>query len=117
MVDATRSACINHPGVEATHRCKQCGRPVCDTCTIMGPTGRFCSENCRTTHEAFVQRARQLETKTRVGFGVRLRNFLGSLIVVVIVAAVVLGIGHFFEVPVLRDIAARLLEFAGQAQY
>jgi hypothetical protein len=114
MVEATRSACINHPGIEATHRCKQCGKPVCDTCVVLGPTGRFCSENCKTTHENFVQRARQLETKTRSGFGMRLRNAFGFLIVAVVVTAVVLGIGFFFEVPVLRDIAARLLGLIGQ---
>lgn len=114
MVDATRSACINHPGIEATGRCKQCGRPMCDACRIVGPTGHFCSDPCRRNHEVFMQRAAQLETKARGRFGPRLRSAFGGLIVLLVVAAVTLGVGKFFHVPVLQDIADWLLGLAGR---
>lgn len=114
MVEATRAACINHPAVEATGRCKQCGRPMCRACTIVGPTGHFCSEPCKEKHQAFVQRAQQLESKRGGNFGMKLRKAFGSLIVVVVVAAVVLGLGYFFNVPILADITAKLLGFIQQ---
>lgn len=118
MVDATHSACINHPAIEATGRCKQCGRPMCDACTVTGPTGRFCGEPCERKHEAFVQRARELEarsaSRSRSLFGVRLRALVGGLLKGGVLAAVVLGVGYWFEVPVLHAAAEWLLELLGQ---
>lgn len=114
MVDATRSACINHPGIEATGRCKQCGRPMCDACRVVGPTGHFCCDTCRRNHEVFMQRAAQLETKARGSFGARLRSVFGGLIVLLVVVAVALGAGYFFSVPVLGDVAERLLGLIGR---
>ncbi|HNR29355.1 MAG TPA: B-box zinc finger protein [Candidatus Hydrogenedentes bacterium] len=114
MVDATRSGCINHPGVEATVRCKQCGTPVCNTCVVIGPTGRFCSAACQQRHVAFTQRAQQFEGKGRSNVFMRLRNVVGALIVVAAVAGAVLVVGYMFEVPVLKDIAQKALVLIGK---
>lgn len=116
MLDATRSGCINHPGIEATVRCKQCGKPVCDTCVVIGPSGRFCSAGCQQRHLAFVQRAQQLDGKARTGVFMRVRNAVGALIVIAAVAGAVLFVGHMFEIPVLKDIAQKALALIGQGQ-
>lgn len=116
MVDATRSACINHPGVEATVRCKQCGRPVCNTCVVIGPTGRFCSAGCQQRHHTFTQRAQQLEGKARTGVFMRVRKAVGVVIIIAAVASAVLFVGYMFEIPVLKDIAQKALALIGQGQ-
>lgn len=58
---AMRSSCVNHPSIESVNRCKQCGKPFCGACEVIGPTGRFCSDGCKQSHEAYVQRAQQLD--------------------------------------------------------
>ena len=114
MVEATRSACINHPGVEATVRCKQCGKPVCNTCVVIGPTGRFCSAGCQQRHQAFAQRAQQLDGKTRSGLFMRIRNAVAALIVLAAVVGVALFLGRMFDVPVLKDLAQKAMELIGR---
>lgn len=114
MVEATRSACINHPGVEAAVRCKQCGKPVCNTCVVVGPTGKFCSNGCQQRHLAFTQRAQQLDGKAGTGVFMRVRNLVGALIIVVAVVAVVLFVGRMFDVPVLNGLAQKALELMGR---
>jgi hypothetical protein len=76
MAGGLKSSCINHPTIEAIGRCKQCGKPYCSTCEVVGATGRFCSEECQKSHEVFVQRAAKLDNM-RAGSG-----FFGKLIVV-----------------------------------
>ena len=104
MLDGTQSGCINHPGVESTTRCKQCGRPVCNTCVVQGPTGRFCSAPCKQKHETFSQSAQAQDVKGRKPLFTQAKNFVVTLI---IVAAVLGAIGvacTVFEVPVLSDL-------------
>ncbi|MDQ1256290.1 MAG: hypothetical protein QG656_886 [Candidatus Hydrogenedentes bacterium] len=108
------SGCINHPGVEAAARCRQCGKPVCGACVVSGPTGKFCCEECKGKHENFVQRAEQLDVKKRRGTGMLVG--LRRLIVkgIILVAVVLFGAGaatYFggFEIPVLSDIIRRIL--------
>lgn len=104
MLEGTKSGCINHPGVEATVRCKQCGQPVCDTCVVQGPTGRFCSVACKEKHQAFMARSQQLEGKARSSFGVRLRKTLGLIVGILVVFGAVGVVATVFEVPVLSGL-------------
>jgi len=113
MLDATQSGCINHPGVEATVRCKQCGRPVCDACVATGPTGRFCSEACRSKHEAFMQQAQQLEGKGRGSTLVQLKKLAGSLVVIAVVLIVIGVVASLYPVPVLSDIVFKVRGMLG----
>ncbi|HEX73151.1 MAG TPA: hypothetical protein ENN65_07530 [Candidatus Hydrogenedentes bacterium] len=108
MVEASRSSCINHPGVEATVRCKQCGTPVCDTCVESGPTGRFCSPACRQKHEAFMQRAQQMDGRARSGVFVKLRGLIGSIIIILVVLAVIGVAATLFPIPILSDLVFQL---------
>lgn len=112
MAGRADSSCINHVTIEAVGRCKQCGKPFCGTCEVVGPTGRFCGEACKTAHETFVERAKQLDDM-RGGAGVfgkllvRLKQLAILLVVLLLgaVAATYFGI----NVPVIGDSIANLL--------
>jgi hypothetical protein len=109
--------CINHPGVEASARCKMCGKGLCNACRIVGPSGIFCSEDCKKRHEEFIRRAEGLERKQGSSglFMSRVRNMIGWIIVVVVVAFGVTIAGRFFgfHVPYLSDIVDRFVGSAG----
>ena len=113
MLEGSQSGCINHPGVEATVRCKQCARPVCDACVVQGPTGRFCSVPCKEKHQAFIQQAQQLDGKARSGFFVRVRNLVGALVIIAAVLVAVGVVATMFDVPILVDIVDKVREVIG----
>jgi len=112
MLDATMSGCINHPGVEAVGRCKQCAKPFCGTCMVVGPTGKFCSQSCSDRHLQFVQRAQQMEQRTQSG---KLGRTLKHLLVKLILFGVVLGGAAwailYFNVPQAAPIVRQALGF------
>lgn len=97
------SGCLNHPTVEAVGRCKQCGKPFCSACHVKGPTGNFCSDECKAAHETFTRRAAQLDNmKATGGFGriVKRVVILAIVLVVITVGAGMMGI----EIPVLSEL-------------
>ena len=112
MALGTPSGCINHPTVEAISRCKQCGKPYCNTCRVQGPTGSFCSEACKSTHEQFTQRAQKLDHMSR-GSGMFLKFYwLGKKIFIIAFLALLVGIGvHFMgrEVPIVSNLIRQIL--------
>lgn len=113
MIDARLSGCINHPGVEAIGRCKQCGTPFCGACEVKSPNGRFCSAVCSDKYHQFAARARQLDKHPPRGLLRRLRRFAIKLAVgIVAIGAVLFGLAYF-EVPVAGDAARSVLQFVG----
>ncbi|MCX5772677.1 MAG: hypothetical protein NTZ09_20730 [Candidatus Hydrogenedentes bacterium] len=111
MLDARLSGCINHPGIEATGRCKQCGTPFCGACEVPSANGRFCSAVCSEKYEQFTARARQLDKHApRCGILMRLRILILKLAVwVIAIAAIVYGLAYF-NLPGVGRIARALLE-------
>jgi hypothetical protein len=113
MLKGTATACPNHPGIEATVRCKQCSRAVCQACAIQGPTGLFCSEACRDKHQLFYQRAQAMDGKARSSFFAKFR----SLLTTVIVCAAVLGalgvVGSLFQIPILTPLTYYFRDIIG----
>jgi hypothetical protein len=103
VLDARLSGCINHPSIEAEARCRQCGRPVCGKCVVTGPTGMFCSDNCKQRHEDFYRRAQELDTRPPSTLGAKFRWLLNWLVVVVAVIAAVVGVAAVLPIPVLSD--------------
>ena len=99
------SGCINHPGVDAAARCKQCNKPVCSACVVKGPTGNFCSQACKEKHETFVQRAATMDSMRRPStLGTKLKRLIGKLIVILILL-VALGVaGSLIDIPVLTKV-------------
>lgn len=113
MVDATQSSCIHHPSKPAVNRCKQCLAPTCHPCTVVGPTGKFCSEACKETHQAFIQRAQAMESTARSTFFVKLRSLLGSLLVFLAVCIAAGVVGTVFQIPLLSDLTYWVRTFIG----
>jgi len=111
MLSPSVSGCINHPGVEAVARCKQCGKPACASCVVSGPTGQFCSEACKDRHEKFIERAQQLQERSRsTGTFKKLKTFIIKL-VILIIALVILGFAALqFDLPVVSDFVRKALQ-------
>lgn len=107
------SACINHPGIEAATRCKQCGKPVCRACTVAGPTGYFCSEACNQKHQQFASRARELEGQARSSFFPKLRGLITTLLVIAVVVVALGVVATFFPIPVLSDLTLQVRGMIG----
>jgi hypothetical protein len=106
------SACINHLSIEATHRCKQCGRPVCGACVVPAPTGNFCSEPCRDSYQQFAERAEELERNAPKPKRMwRSRRFVLRLCILVAVAALVVVLATYmgFDVPVVGEFVKQIL--------
>ncbi len=113
MALGTDSGCINHPGIEAVIRCKQCGRPACSTCRVKGPTGDFCSEECKEKHQSFIQKAQQVEAmkKVRRGFpfGRLIAKFITWAILLIFLVAVAAVFG--IEIPYLSPLVRSFIPF------
>jgi ferredoxin len=105
--------CAFHPGIEVVARCKQCGRGVCAACVVKGSTGVFCSAACKERHEAFAQRARELEGRARVPIFTRLRNLIGWVIVALAVCLALGVVGSVFPVPFLTPIVYQVRAVIG----
>lgn len=118
MALGTDSGCINHPGVEAIIRCKQCGRPACSTCRVKGPTGEFCSEECKEKHQSFVQRAQQVDAMKKAKRGFPFGRLIRKAIViaVLLIFAVALGAAFGIEIPFLSPLVRGFLPFLPAAQ-
>lgn len=104
MVDGTQTGCIHHPNMQAVNRCKQCGTPTCHKCTVVGPTGKFCSEHCKEIHQAFIQRAQAMETRARSTFFVKARSCLSTLLFLVALCVAAGVVGSVFYIPVLTPL-------------
>lgn len=113
MVDVTQTGCIHHPNMQAVNRCKQCTIPTCHKCTIVGPTGKFCSENCRNIHEAFIRRAQDLNTTARSTFFVKLRRRVASVLFLLALLFAAGVVGTVFDIPVLSELAFRIRGIIG----
>ena len=74
--------CFYHTGRPSVARCKQCGRPLCGECRIVGAGGIFCIQKCLDSFSVFAQRAEEIEAKRTKPSGVK------SLIKLIIFLAV-----------------------------
>ena len=112
MASGTLSGCINHPSIEAVGRCKQCGKPFCGTCEILGPTGKFCSDPCKQRHEVFVKRAAKLDDMRRTSgvFG-KLMDRLKKASIFAAAILIICIVVHFFgvHVPFVSDVINNIL--------
>lgn len=113
MLKGTESACINHVHIPATVRCKQCSKPVCDTCIVPGPLGRYCSAACKEKHEHFHQRVQKMDAKAGTASFTKVKTFVTTLIVL---GAVLFAVGFFastIDIPIVSDITWRVREALG----
>ncbi len=88
-------------------RCKQCGAPVTEFNKVMGPTGMFCSDECKQRHEHFVKRAAATdESRSSAKFGVKalIVSLIKKVVVLGIVVVILAGLILYLNVPVVSDI-------------
>jgi len=87
--------------MEVIGRCKQCGGPITDANKVRGPTGVFCSDACRETHEAFIRKAQALDARPKPGLGIgfKLKTLLFRLILLVLALCIVGGASQFINIP------------------
>jgi hypothetical protein len=99
--------------------CKQCGGAYTSKTRVAGPTGNFCSALCKEKHEAFIQRALELESRPKPAMrrpGLLVRAILTRLIALAVLLGFAGAIGFFFNVPVLTPLVYRVIEAAGFEQ-
>jgi len=97
-------------------RCKQCGKGVTDQNKVTGPTGMFCSAECKEKHEAFITRLEEMESRRRpprLSLGFRIRKLLSLLIAVAFFAVVAGAVSIYFDIPVLAPLTWRILGLFG----
>lgn len=118
MALGTDSGCINHPGVEAVIRCKQCGRPACSSCRVKGPTGDFCSEECKEKHQGFIQRAQHMDSMKKAKRGIPFGRWIRKIIVWAVVLIFLVALGSVFgiEIPFLSPLVRDFLPFLPAAE-
>jgi hypothetical protein len=117
MPKGLASYCINHPAIEATARCRQCRKPVCDVCAVPGAQGIFCSGECRDQFAEFLERARKMDEASGWRwwrFARKVRRAIVKLVVFAImllffasVADLVFGIPIPWWSPVLHQFMGR----------
>jgi hypothetical protein len=82
---------------------------------VAGPTGKFCSFDCRDRHEQFMKNAQggNLGRTPGTGFSRAVRKLIGQLVFLA-VALFSLGIlGTMREVPVLSDLTRAVRDMIG----
>jgi len=71
--------CANHPDIETSLRCNNCGKYICPKCAVRTPTGYRCRE-CVRGHQKVFETAQPLDYL--VGFGLSLvLSAIGGLLV------------------------------------
>ncbi len=114
MPQSLYSKCYNHPSFDATARCKQCAKPICDTCKVISPTGVFCSETCRDQNKAFTERMDQMDRNTPPPgrWAVRFKSLVSRLILlalgVFVIGVTLHALG--FDIPYLSSAIAWVLD-------
>ncbi|MBN2312210.1 MAG: hypothetical protein JXR94_24740 [Candidatus Hydrogenedentes bacterium] len=108
--DTTRKRVVSE--LDAIGRCKQCGARVTEFDKVTGPTGMFCSQECRQKHEAFIQRAEALHAthkKSYLGMVRALfRHFLGKVLALLVLLAFVAILATVFDLPVISDMVEKM---------
>ena len=79
--------CVVCHDKQASFRCIQCHKPVCNDCAIKTDDGAFCSRKCANDYREF-RRAYAKEEKKKGGL-------LKLIVVLIILAALVYGAHHF----------------------
>lgn len=113
MMGAKTIGCINHPGVEAIGRCRQCSKPVCKQCGVSGTNGIYCSDVCREKHEQFMQRAKSLDLdkNNRRGIFFQIRNWAGTLITLLAFIFALGFVSSLIYIPYLSEVTVKIRDW------
>jgi len=50
--------CLTHKDTPAITMCSQCHKPICQSCTMVTPAGRYCSSECSIIHKEMTTKLR-----------------------------------------------------------
>jgi len=95
--------CANHPNVETSLRCNNCGKPICPKCAVRTPTGYRCRECVRNQQKVF-DTAEPIDYPLAIAVAAVL-SFIGSLVVSYI------GFFTIFVAPIAGVIIAEAVRF------
>jgi len=100
-------------------RCPQCGKPVTEMNIEEGPTGVFCSAECREQHERVTKMEAELEQRRAPVRSLNLAPlwtglFRGAIIVVVFFGAGFAADAMGRHIPVLSNVYHWILRIVGQ---
>ena len=113
MLSGTTSVCVNHPGVEAKHNCRQCGTPICGKCGIAAPGGyAFCSKECLAQRNKIAENA-QMQDSPRNPGKVKFKRLIKKIIFLVVLLVVIGVVASLIEIPVLSDIVFSIRDVIG----
>ncbi|MBI2932693.1 MAG: hypothetical protein HYY16_13680 [Planctomycetes bacterium] len=73
-------SCTNHAEAAAVTMCTQCHKPICQSCTMVTPAGRFCSSECSILYKEMKTKLGAGEGRKRGGFGLTLIFFVLLLV-------------------------------------
>ena len=113
MLKGAESACINHPTVHGTIRCKQCSRPICKDCVVPGPLGSYCSQACKEKHTQFNAQVQRLDAKAGTASFTKVKKLVAAVIVLAGVLFAVGFVASTVEIPIVTDITMRIREAIG----
>ncbi len=97
--------CVNHREQPAVTMCHQCHKPVCTTCTVVSPLGRFCSPECNLLHREFKDRFKAAPPKRQAG---------AAAVLVILVVLTLAGAGAIHVAARNGVQAARKWDFIGR---
>lgn len=86
------SKCVVCNERDATLRCRQCHKWVCDSCAFKNEDGAFCERECATKYRDF-QKAQPDEEEEERGLIARLVRKIVVLLIVVVLAGILYAYG------------------------
>jgi hypothetical protein len=102
-------SCFNHKDAPATTMCHQCHHPICKACSLVTPTGIFCSPECSLLNRDVKARLQESDPKGMT----RLETLLKLMVAFVLICLGFGGIHMAAErVPKLKkiDLIGRVME-------
>ena len=80
--------CLNHPNAPALAMCHGCHKPICQSCTMITPMGKFCSSECSVRYRETKQVLKEGEKKGGAG---------KAVVLLLLLVVLVLGLAHVFR--------------------
>lgn len=108
--------CVQCHDREATLRCRQCGKNVCDTCAQKEANGAFCSRECSAKFREYLDKTENAPKPAKGGAGL-ITKLVGAVIVIILIIVVLVKTGVISkkDVEKIRENPAGALKDATDA--
>ena len=82
MPDMGDKVCLNHTSTQATSRCTNCFKPICDECIKVDNNEHFCSQIC-------IEKNKRTTANIQNNMGAKPKSgIMGKLITLIIIAGI-----------------------------